>query len=213
MGLRLQKTCWSSQVLKSWRSDQETGEEELFIKTRQQSRQKDFYRDLKSKFDRSSTQAISVETYKIITSRSDFRPTLKYLYRVSFLTTLDIYKPYFKSRRACRKCLSSLFSLKSYCVFTPRVLQPRSFLIFIVDELKELYSQQPLQVAGVSHILGSIHHWLVMYWDSCIERKDCHYNTSPIGYWGKGSNVGWYFGISQRGQTRVRNISNRRRKA
>ena len=32
MGLRLQKTCCSSQVLKSWKSDQETSEEELFIK-------------------------------------------------------------------------------------------------------------------------------------------------------------------------------------
>ena len=33
-------------MLKSWRSDQETSEEELFIKTWQQSQQKDFYQDL-----------------------------------------------------------------------------------------------------------------------------------------------------------------------
>ena len=51
MGLRLQETCCSSQVLKPWRSDQETSEEELFIKARKQSQQKDFYRDLKSKLD------------------------------------------------------------------------------------------------------------------------------------------------------------------
>ena len=53
------------------------------------------------KLDTSLTQAISVETYKIRTSRSNFWPVLKYLYKVSFLTTLDIYKAYFKGRRAC----------------------------------------------------------------------------------------------------------------
>ena len=64
------------------------------------------------KLDRSSTQAVSVETYKIRNSRSVFQPMLVYLYRVSFLTTLDIYKDYFKDSRICRKCPSSLFSLK-----------------------------------------------------------------------------------------------------
>ena len=37
-----------------------------------------------------------------------------------------------------------------------------------------------------------MHHWLVTYWELCIERRDCCYNTSPIGYWGKGSTIGWY---------------------
>ena len=31
-----------------------------------------------------------------------------------------------------------------------------------------------------------------MYWEPCIEMRDCHYITSLIGYWGKGSIVGWY---------------------
>ena len=31
-----------------------------------------------------------------------------------------------------------------------------------------------------------------MYWEPCIEMKDCHYIISPIGYWGKDSTVGWY---------------------
>ena len=53
MGLRLQETCCSSQVLKPWRSNQETSEEELFIKAQQQSQQKDFYRDLKLKLNTS----------------------------------------------------------------------------------------------------------------------------------------------------------------
>ena len=33
----------------------------------------------------------------------------------------------------------------------------------------------------VSHVL-----------ESCITRRDCHYRTSPIKYWGKGSTVDWY---------------------
>ena len=76
MSLRLQETCCSSQVLTPWRSDQETSKEELFIKTWQQSQQKVFYWDLKSKLDRSSTQAVSVKTYKIRNSRFDFQPIL-----------------------------------------------------------------------------------------------------------------------------------------
>ena len=28
-------------------------------------------------------------------------------------------------------------------------------------------------------------------WESCIKKGNCHYKTSPIGYWGKGSAVGW----------------------
>ena len=54
------------------------------------------------KLDRSSTQAVFVETYEIRNSRFDFWPKLVYLYKVSFLLTLDIYKAYFKGRRACR---------------------------------------------------------------------------------------------------------------
>ena len=38
-----------------------------------------------------------------------------------------------------------------------------------------------------------MHYWLVMDWESCIEQRDCHYNTSPIKYWGKGSTIGWYW--------------------
>ena len=43
MGLGLQETCCSSQVLKTWKIDQETSEEKMFIKSQQQSRQKYFY--------------------------------------------------------------------------------------------------------------------------------------------------------------------------
>ena len=46
-------------------------------------------------YSQSLTQ-VFVETYEIRTSGFDFWPKLKYLYRASFLTTLDIYKAYFK---------------------------------------------------------------------------------------------------------------------
>ena len=41
-------------------------------------------------------------------------------------------------------------------------------------------------------VLEFVHHWLVTYWEPCIEMRDYRYITSPIGYWGKGSTVGWY---------------------
>ena len=48
------------------------------------------------KLDKSSTQVVFVENYKIRFFRSDYTYILKYSYRVSFLTTLDMYKDYFK---------------------------------------------------------------------------------------------------------------------
>ena len=50
------------------------------------------------KLDRSSTQAVSVENYEIRNSISDYTHILEYLFRISFLTILDIYKDYFKGR-------------------------------------------------------------------------------------------------------------------
>ena len=40
MGLRFQETCCSTQVLKPWRSNQETSEEKLFIKAWRQEDKK-----------------------------------------------------------------------------------------------------------------------------------------------------------------------------
>ena len=41
---------------------------------------------------------VSIENYRNQFFRSDFWPMLMYLCRVSFLTTLDIYKAYFRGR-------------------------------------------------------------------------------------------------------------------
>ena len=45
-----------------------------------------------------STEAVSIENYEIRISRSVFHAYPSYLCRLSFLTTLDIYKDYFKGR-------------------------------------------------------------------------------------------------------------------
>ena len=86
----------------------------------------------------SLTQAVSAENYEIRNFRSDYTHILEYFCRVSFLTTLNIYKDYF----TCKLSLETEIDLvhhilcRNYCVFVPGVLWPRSFLIFIVDELK-----------------------------------------------------------------------------
>ena len=60
------------------------------------------YRDCDKKKLKSSIDSrlieVSIEVMGIQISRSDFRPKLLYLCRVSFLTTLDIYKACFRGR-------------------------------------------------------------------------------------------------------------------
>ena len=48
--------------------------------------------------DSYSIEIVSIDNYKIQISRSVFHAYPSYLCRVSFLTTLDIYKDYFKDR-------------------------------------------------------------------------------------------------------------------
>ena len=50
------------------------------------------------KHDKFSIDRESIEIYENQFFISNFQPMLMYLYRVSFLTTLNIYKTYFKGR-------------------------------------------------------------------------------------------------------------------
>ena len=109
------------------------------------------------------------------------------MFGLSFLTTLDIYKDYFKGRRRWHKlhkcwakfCSSKLWletefalvhlSYEEAAMFVHRrVLWSRSFLIFIVWWTEELCNQQPSLVGDWSRVLGSAqlvsHELGVEYW-------------------------------------------------
>ena len=85
----------SSIVLQPCKSVQETSEEVLFVK----ARRIDIYRGLMLMLNSYSIETISIENYKIQISRSIFTHIQVYWCTVSFLTTLDIYKDYFKGRQ------------------------------------------------------------------------------------------------------------------
>ena len=159
----------------------------LFIKSRQIASTDHIYWSLMLMLDSNSTEAVSIKNYEIQISRFDFTHIHVHLCRVSFLTTLDIYKDYFKGHQMWYKVMqldekslcSKLWSLetkfalvhhilsRNYCVFAPRVLWPRSFLIFIVRWTEKLCSQYLPQV-GV----------LVTYWDLCIIGYSCTGNCA-----------------------------------
>ena len=132
MYLILQGIRVQVQVLKPYKSVQESNEEVLFIKTRQIS-----WQMYLSRFNIWSLTTVSIEDYEIQISRYVFQAYLSYLCKVSFLTTLDIYKNYFKGhQRWCNLmqsdyslklwlktiCLNSSSSGSSCCVCAPRVL-------------------------------------------------------------------------------------------
>ena len=105
----------------------------LFIKARQIARQ--MYLsifNIWSLTDRLT--AVSIENYEIHIFKSDFTHIHVYLCRVSSLTTLDIYKDYFKGHHkvvtVAVTCivwpeiefvLVHLSLCKSYCILIPRV--------------------------------------------------------------------------------------------
>ena len=140
------------------------------------SQQNPFYRGLILKLYRSSTEAESVKNYKIRIFRSDFMHIHEYLCEVSFLTTLDIYKDYFKAvtcdAKGCKGCCISCYM---HCVTGDRNCPSSSYSLkllhlyakgFITKELPDLHcwinwrTLQPTSSLSwcVSHILGSVHH-------------------------------------------------------
>ena len=97
-----------SLVFKPCKSIQETSKEGLFIKVGQIPDScstdisievsTDSSTDISIEVSTNSSTAVSIENYKIQIFKFDFQPTLTCMCRVSFLTTLDIYKAYFKGR-------------------------------------------------------------------------------------------------------------------
>ena len=110
-----------------------------------------------------SRQLLSIKNYEIRIFRSDFQPMLMYLYRISFLTTLNLYKAYFKGHHireykenTCKRW-PLLYSLWKYLLHL--------FALWFCNQVlldlhcwwsEELWSQHLLQVGE-----------LVTYWDLC----------------------------------------------
>ena len=81
------------------------------------------YRDLIWNWIDNSTTAWSIENYDFRISKSEIRSSLVYLFGVSFLTTLDIYKDYFKGHHTRIQRPRDLFSLCEATAFVrPRIL-------------------------------------------------------------------------------------------
>ena len=62
--------------------------------------------------DSCSIDNLSIEIYENQFFRSDFTPIHVYMFRLSFLITLGIYKDYFKGRQRLRKCEAKFCSCK-----------------------------------------------------------------------------------------------------
>ena len=62
--------------------------------------------------DSFSTDKLSIEVYEKQIFSSDFHSICVYMFGFSFLTTLNIYKDYFKGRQRLRECEAKLCSCK-----------------------------------------------------------------------------------------------------
>ena len=134
LGLVTSRNKNSSLVLKPCKFVKEISEEVLFIKVQQIARQIDIYWHLMLVPNSYSTETVSIENYEIQIFKSVFMHIQVYLYKISFLTTLDIYKDYFKDRLTWCKVIIHAYSnrrqfalvhhlsCRSYCVFALRVL-------------------------------------------------------------------------------------------
>ena len=92
-----------------------------------------------------------------------------------------------------RICPNLSFSWRSYCFCTPQGFVTKQLLdLHRVDELKNFAANIFLKLVSKPHIGIRTSNQLVTYWELCITRRDCHYRTSLIRYWGKGSTVCWY---------------------
>ena len=115
-------------------------------------------------------QTVYIENYEIRIFEFDFQPMLTCMCRVSFLTTLDIYKVYFKCRhiREYKENTCKRWSIP-YSLWRKLLrLWTLGFCNLVLLDLycwwsKELYSQQSSSSWCVSYILGAVHYWLVMY--------------------------------------------------
>ena len=106
MCLILQETRFQVQMLKLYKSIQDSSVKGAIYSNSTAS----IHQALKSCsspwLDSSSTDRVSIEIYEIQIFCSVFHPIHDYMFELSFLTTLNIYKDYFKSRQRLHSCAS-----------------------------------------------------------------------------------------------------------
>ena len=164
--------------------DQETSEDKLFTKARQiarhlqtdsltAARQIAVYWGL-MRLDRYYLLRYLSRLQEFRFFRSDFRPILMYLCRVSFLTILNIYKTYFRGLhiREYKENICERWPMPYSLWKKLLCLCALGFCNQVLLDLhcwwsEELCSQQSSSSWCVSHVLGAMHHWLVTYWDMC----------------------------------------------
>ena len=90
-----------------------------------------------------------------------------------------------------QNCPSSSYSLQKLLRLCAKGFVTNELLdLHRLDELMNFVTNIFLKL--VCWYLDPCIDWLVTYWEPCIEMRDYHNITSPIGYWGKVSTVGWY---------------------
>ena len=105
----------------------------------------------------SSTKARSIENYDFQFSKSEIRPRFMYFFRVSFLTSLDIYNAYFKSHYTRIQRPRDLFSLwELLCLYA---------IGFCNQVLLHLHSWWSEELCSHQHLFKLLE--LVFYWDPC----------------------------------------------
>ena len=130
---------------------------------------------------------------------------------ISFLTTLNIYKNYFKGHQRLHSCTSVEQSLvhancnrrqnlpsfifllkKLLCLYTVRFCDQGAFWSSSCDELKNfavnIFLRLVIQSCTGIHAFNG----LSPIGSRALKLRDYHYKISPIRYWGKSSTVGWY---------------------
>ena len=115
------------------------------------------YWGLMKKLDTSSTQAQSIENYDFKFLRSEIRPMMTWMIRVSLSTTLVIYKAYFKSHQVQKQ------RPRTHILYMKLLrLYVLGFCNQVFHDLYRLWNEELCSQQQSIKLLD-----LVMYWDPC----------------------------------------------
>ena len=131
-----------------------------------------------------SIDKLSIEFYEKQIFSSDFHSIRVYMFGLSFLTTLNLYKDYFKGCQMLRECEAKLCSCKLWplplfifllkkllCLYTVRFCNQGVSWSSSCWWIEELCSQHLPQVVSKSCTRIRASNWLVTYWEPCIENE------------------------------------------